>query len=276
MSIASIAAPSFERRAARLADPALTEALSHFVSRRVPASDVDDIVQSTLTEALEAERAPEDGAGIRRWVHGIARHKVADWFRSRRREVPLELEGDAGEAGLPAPAAPAALPEGMVDAKKLLLWAELELPAGGEHARTLGWLLREGQGETLEAIAADEALEPPRVRQRVARLRRHFRARWALHVAALATLVAIALVLALAHALRKPREQVAPRAAPTFEPLQLAPLPVPLPRAPVPESRPAARAPAPSAQWTSAPVSTSAPPPAKPVGKMHGSDASSK
>jgi DNA-directed RNA polymerase specialized sigma24 family protein len=261
----------------RLADPALAEALSHFVSGRVPASDVDDIVQSTLAEALAAERAPDDGSDdgeeLRRWVHGIARHKVVDWFRARRREVPLETF----EAG--APVASAALtglgdtatvaePEGAADAKNLLRWAERELPTGAENARTLEWLLREGQGESLEAIAAEADVEAPSVRQRVSRLRKHFRTRWAAALAALATLVVVAIVVALA--MRTKPEPIAPRESPSSEPMHLEPFPVPLP----PEARPAQSAPpAPESsappRYVPPPMSTSAPPskPTAPLGK---------
>ena len=253
-------APGAARRAMRLADPALAEALSHFVSGRVPASDVDDIVQSTLAEALAAERAPDDGSDdgeeLRRWVHGIARHKVVDWFRARRREVPLETF----EAG--APVASAALtglgdtatvaePEGAADAKNLLRWAERELPTGAENARTLEWLLREGQGESLEAIAAEADVEAPSVRQRVSRLRKHFRTRWAAALAALATLVVVAIVVALA--MRTKPEPIAPRESPSSEPMHREPFPVPLP----PEARPAQSAP--PAPESSAPPATSRP-----------------
>src|SRR5450432_940147 len=54
-----------------LADPSLAASLSHFVSRRVPAPEVEDLVQATLAEALAAERAPDRAEDVRRWVHGI-------------------------------------------------------------------------------------------------------------------------------------------------------------------------------------------------------------
>ena len=49
-------------------------------------------------------------------------------------------------------------------------------------------MLREGEGEKLESIAASEKLPPPRVRQRVSRLRRHFKENWQREVALLAAL----------------------------------------------------------------------------------------
>ncbi|HEX3769775.1 MAG TPA: sigma-70 family RNA polymerase sigma factor [Polyangiaceae bacterium] len=254
-------------RASRLADPALAAALGQFVSRsRVAPADVDDVVQSALTEALAAPSGPEDAAEIRRWVFGIARHKVADWFRARRREVPLEDDAPQGDAVAVPGAGVQAAPEVTAEANKLLSWAERELPAGPENARTLQWLLREGQGETLESIAAEESVEAPRVRQRVSRLRKHYRARWAIRLAALATVVVAAIVLAMT--LRKKRDEVAPRIHPTLGPStapSIQPLrPFELLPMPLPPSRPATAAPRSSAPVTvessEPPVETATPP----------------
>ncbi len=118
---------SSDPRVTRLADPALIASLSHFVRSRVPASEVDDIVQSALTEALAAERAPEDADEVAAWVHGIARHKVVDWFRRSRREAPED------PSVTEAVAAVEAAPE---SARDLLRWAQDELP--GRRGRTPG------------------------------------------------------------------------------------------------------------------------------------------
>ena len=218
---------STERLVTRLADPALTASLSHFVRGRVPDTAVEDIVQSTLTEALDADQPPGDDEEIIRWVHGICRHKIVDWFRKTRREVPRDLEaGETGEGGAIAVADSA--PQGAMD---LLRWAEKELPEGEENAKTLEWMLREGQGEKLESIAAEANLPAPRVRQRVSRLRRYYKARWAAQAAAFAALLLIALAIVLA--LRQRRDQVAPAPGPS-----LAPSMVPPPPPTAPESLP--------------------------------------
>ena len=70
----------------------------------------------------------------------------------------------------------------------LLRWAARELPPGKDAEETLEWLLREGAGEKLESIAESARLPAPRVRQRVSRLRKHLRARWAVEIAALTAL----------------------------------------------------------------------------------------
>ena len=179
--------PNRARRAALLAEPALLTALTRFVRARVPGDEADDVVQSTIEGALAAHEAPADDHELKLWVYGIARNKVADFFRRSRREVPRE-PNDADDEAAPAESAPAS-------ARDLLKWAEKELPEGEGAERTLEWMLREGQGEKLESIAADANVPAPRVRQRVARLRRHFRARWAAQLAAAAALLAIVMAL---------------------------------------------------------------------------------
>jgi RNA polymerase sigma factor (sigma-70 family) len=169
-------------RASLLADPSLRSALVRFVRARVPAVEAEDVVQATLTDALAASSAPDDPEELRRWLHGIARNKVADFHRKAGREVPREPTA-ADE--LVADSAPHS-------ARELLRWAERQLPDGAEAQSTLEWMLREGDGEKLEHIAEEANLPAPRVRQRVSRLRRHLRARWAAAIAAVAALALVA------------------------------------------------------------------------------------
>jgi DNA-directed RNA polymerase specialized sigma24 family protein len=176
-----MAAPAFRvpnPHSTRLADPALREALLKFAKRRLPPGDVDDLVQNTLADALASASAPIEEAAFRRWVQGIARHKIADLYRSRGRQPPLdsEIEADVNDPG-PATG-------------DLAQWIERELPKTQDAKATLHWLLRESDGESLDEIARDAALPAPRVRQRVSRLRRHFQTRWlALGAAGLALLL---------------------------------------------------------------------------------------
>jgi DNA-directed RNA polymerase specialized sigma24 family protein len=205
------------RLVARITDPSLASALSRFVRARVPESEVEDIVQATLSDALQAQQHPEQDEDIVRWVWGICRHKVVDWFRRMRREVPRDLEGDDA---VPAESAP-------TSALDLMRWAQKELPAGKENEQTLEWMLREGEGEKLETIAAEANVPAPRVRQRVSRLRRYFKARWAAQTAAVAALMLVFLAIFLA--LRGKKEEIAPRPEPSFEPSSM---PTPPPTAP--------------------------------------------
>jgi RNA polymerase sigma factor (sigma-70 family) len=193
---------SSPRLVARLTDPSLTVALSHFVRTRVPPSEVADIVQSTIADALDADASPEGDEDIARWVYGICRHKIVDWFRRMRREVPRDLE--ANEDAAPAESVP-------TSAMELMRWARKELPPGQENEQTLEWMLREGDGEKLETIAAEANVPAPRVRQRVSRLRRYYKAKWA-EAIAVAALILIA--LAIGFALRRKQDQIAPRPEP--------------------------------------------------------------
>jgi RNA polymerase sigma factor (sigma-70 family) len=176
------------RHATLLADPTLREGLLKYARRRLPPAEVEDLVQSTLTEALVAANAPSDPGDFRRWVRGIARHKIADSYR-RRGRVLLGADVDQNAA------------EPRTSTGELRQWIESELPKT-EHARaTLHWLLREGDGETLDEIARDVDLPAPRVRQRVSRLRRHFHARW-LALGAAGLLCLLGLGALLQHALQ--------------------------------------------------------------------------
>lgn len=157
-----------------LSDPGLHSALAGYVRRRIgQASDADDVIQSTLADALGSEHAPGSAEDVRRWVFGIARNKVADHFRRRGREPLAEID-DLADPGQ----------EPEHEERDLLRWAEREVPPGEQNQRTFEWLLREGHGDRLEEIADDERLPAPAVRQRVSRLRRYLRSRWAAAVAA--------------------------------------------------------------------------------------------
>ena len=156
---------------------AFRAALTAMVRRRVPPADAEDVVQAVLTEAVASSERPTDPEGARKWLWGVARHKIADYHRRASRET-----SDPPERTAPPPEH---------EERALLRWAVGELPDGADAKKTFEWLLREGDGETLEAIAEEERIPAPVVRQRVSRLRRLFRSRWAqLAAAGLVALVA--------------------------------------------------------------------------------------
>jgi DNA-directed RNA polymerase specialized sigma24 family protein len=185
--------------------PDLRSALVAMVRKRVPESEVEDIVQTALAEAIDSPHAPTDSESLRRWIFGVAKNKVVDYHRRAGRES-FDLPD---VPGTPAPHVEA----------DLLRWAEKNLPEGDENQKTLDWMLREGEGEKLESIAASEKLPPPRVRQRVSRLRRHFKENWQREVAMLAALGVIVSAIVI-YVLRKPEVEpithdvVDPRAEP--------------------------------------------------------------
>ena len=153
-------------RGKRLADPQLRREVEAVVRRRVRGDDADDVVQAALADVLSAARVPHDAEEFRRFVFAVTRNKVFDHFRRRLREVPHDETESLAASEEP------------LSARDMLRWAEQKLPdAEAEH--TLEWMLREGDGEKLEQIARDANLPAPRVRQRVSRLRRFLRERWA-------------------------------------------------------------------------------------------------
>lgn len=150
------------------------------VRKRVPERDVEDVVQSTLVEALSSSHKPDEPEAMRKWIWGIARNKVADYHRHAKRET-----FDVPEIGSEAN-------DGAVN--DMLRWAMRELPKEQQDHQTLEWLLREGDGEKLESIAESAKIPAPRIRQRVSRLRKHLRTRWAADLAALAALGIIGII----------------------------------------------------------------------------------
>ena len=194
-----------------LGDPALRRALTDFVRRRVSSADVDDVVQTVLVEALAAQNRPRDPGEFKRWLMGIARHKVVDVHRRSMREPPTELPDI--EAG-PAP----------LEARSLAQWAEEQAGSTRDAQKTLAWMAREGEGEKLEAIAADEKLPAARVRQRVSRMRRWMKERWTAELAAVAMLALLAVAAWWLLRREAPTTDKGPDVSPTITPEPPSPL----------------------------------------------------
>jgi DNA-directed RNA polymerase specialized sigma24 family protein len=170
-------------RAGWLADPVLRENLERFVRRKLSGDEARDVVQSTIADALASESAPLEEENFRRFVFGIARNKVVDHYRQSRRETADDTVGDFVHTGVDP-----------VSARDLLRWAEEELPSS-EDKSTLEWMLREADGDKLEHIAEEAKVPAPRVRQRVSRLRRYLRERWAAQLAAVSAVGVVLLVM---------------------------------------------------------------------------------
>lgn len=162
----------------RVADPALRREVEAAVRRRVRGEDAEDLVQATLADVLSAAHVPDEPEEFRRFVFGVARHKVFDHFRRQKRRT-----AGLGEDDLAAPEAP-------LSARDILRWAEGEL-RDPDAQSTLEWMLREGDGEKLEHIAQGAGVPATRVRKRVSRLRKLLRERWAAEL----TLVGLLLLL---------------------------------------------------------------------------------
>ena len=188
---------------------------------------------------------PELQAALRRFVRGVYRlPKSTTWSRQRsptrwRRRAPptKKTSSSAGSTALPgtgeadhsdaiAVKRRGTRRRGRRPSRKARRTAPASCSGGrsgscpkatAPRTRLNEEILREGAGEKLELIAAEHDLPAPHVKQRVSRLRKHFRERWAAAVAAVAVVGLILLgILAVIVRLREP----APEArVPTPEPV---------------------------------------------------------
>lgn len=149
----------------RLADPAYGRSVAAMVRRRVPASDADDITQTVLCDALDAPRLPAEPAELRRFLCVLARNKIADFYRRSRRYEPSSDPTETATCEPPP-----------MEARVLL--DRVVHAASPRDRETLGWLVREHDGEQFAEIADSAGLPPCTVRQRVSRLRRALRTQW--------------------------------------------------------------------------------------------------
>lgn len=196
--------------------------LTALLRRRVPGQEVDDLAQTILCDALASGSIPSDPDEMRRWLVGIARHKIADYHR-RAARVNARSEG---EAPLDTCAtAPVAFEE------REVLERLLDAIETRRDAETMEWLVREHGGERLADIASENGLPAPVVRQRVSRLRRALRSRWAGAVGVLLLFLGAAAALGVSgiRGADHPAPAVTPivpdRAVPT-EPIEAPPPPV--------------------------------------------------
>lgn len=191
----------------RLADPNLFRDIQAAVRRRIRGDDALDVVQAAFAEVLASQEAPVDSEEFRRFVFGVARHKVFDHFRRRAREVPSADSATEEQTAEP------------LSARDLLRWAEGALP-DSESQHTLEWMLREGDGEKLEHIARDANVPAPRLRKRVSRLRSFLRQRWATELLLAGFVLSLGIYLYSRH--RRDDERARPDVVREDAPLELA------------------------------------------------------
>jgi len=93
----------------------LRETLGAFVARRVPAEDVDDVLQEVFLRVAAGLGALREQDRFGPWVYRVARSAVADHLRARARRGPAVPEDRAPEAVAAAPYEAA-----LTDAERLL------------------------------------------------------------------------------------------------------------------------------------------------------------
>lgn len=166
---------------ADLLHPELRQHLERYLRRRLPAAEVDDALQAVYCAALEAKNVPVEETHLRRWMTVIARRQVAAYYERTSSEQlgePPEVEVESDP----------------VETMSMLRWAEKQAAQSQLEAteQTLDWMARESEGEKLEQIAVDTHIPSANVRQRVSRMRRFMKARWALEISAALVLIGVA------------------------------------------------------------------------------------
>lgn len=80
------------------AHQALRDGLKRFVARRVPAHEVDDLVQEVFLKMQENADALRDDERVSAWAFRIARNAVNDHHRRKREMVPLDEASEPSES----------------------------------------------------------------------------------------------------------------------------------------------------------------------------------
>jgi len=135
--------------------------LGNFIRRRVPdASEAEDILQDVFYEFVAAYRLPEPIEQVGAWLFRVARNRIIDRFRKKKKEEPLpEVSGEADDGTwldevLPSPEAG---PEAAYARAVLLeeLYAALaELP---EDQRAV-FIAHELEGRSFKELAAESGV----------------------------------------------------------------------------------------------------------------------
>ncbi len=149
------------------------DGLRAFIRRRVPAQDAEDVAQEALLRIHKSAASLRDPQRVQSWVYSVARHAVADYYRTHRRvEISDSIELDA----MPDPSAGIAEKLGTFEGdhsthEEVLSWlrptAE-QLPAGYREAL----LMADFEGLTQREVAAALNLSLPGAKSRVQRARR--------------------------------------------------------------------------------------------------------
>lgn len=147
-----------------IAAPELRRALQRAVARRVPSTDVDDVVQSALAAGVRSAAEGHAPPALAPYVMGIAKHKAIDLLRDRRRTTHEQPEAHAETL------------ERETVAREQLERLRAWLSANPEHRETTLFAIREDEGESYAEIAREVGLSPATVRKRVSRLRQLLRA----------------------------------------------------------------------------------------------------
>lgn len=142
-------------------DPAFRQTLVRFARRRVPADDVEDVVQEALCDVL-GSGCGRSRTEMLRCSLVILRRRIVDTYRVRQRAPVESADSEIAEA------AAAHHPDPSLEARDCLQRLDFS------HA-AMGLILGESAGDSFEQLARETGLTPEAARQRVSRHRRHLR-----------------------------------------------------------------------------------------------------
>ncbi len=149
------------------------DGLRSFIARRVPAQDAEDVAQEALLRIHKSVVSLRDPQRVQSWVYSVARHAVADYYRSHRRaEIADSIELDSMVDPSAGIAEKLATFKGDHSAhEEVLTWlrptAEL-LPDGYREAL----LMADFEGRPQREVAEALELSLPGAKSRVQRARR--------------------------------------------------------------------------------------------------------
>ncbi len=145
-----------------------------FLAARLPSeADADDVLQDVFLRLLEGSTALEDVDNVRAWLYRIARHALADFYRTRTRRTTEVVTAPDALPPLPdAPAADNLSPySGTHDVhEEVLSWLRPMIDELPEHDR-LPLLMADVEGRSQREVAEALGLSLSGAKSRVQRAR---------------------------------------------------------------------------------------------------------
>ena len=74
------------------------DGVRRFVGKRVPPSDIDDVVQDVFVRVSRGLNQLHEDERAEAWILAIARKTIADFYRKRERQLPAVLGGKLPES----------------------------------------------------------------------------------------------------------------------------------------------------------------------------------
>jgi len=74
------------------------DGVRRFVNKRVPSSDVDDVVQNVFVRMSHGLKQLRERERAEAWILSIARTAIADFYRKRERQLPAALDVELSES----------------------------------------------------------------------------------------------------------------------------------------------------------------------------------